>query len=94
MILSFVLSPAWAAVTAPTFVFRRRRSDGVDPVVWRDGTARATVAPLALTSNVMAGLVHFSGAPGLVLCQVGRDPGTLGVDHTIEPEGEDAGLMG
>ena len=93
MILSFVLSPTWAGVTAPTFVFRRWRSHGVDPVVWRDGTARATVAPLALTSNVMAGLVHLSGAPGLVLRQVGGDPGALGVDHTILPEGEDARLV-
>ena len=77
----------------PTFVFRRRWCDGVNPVVWRDGTAGATVTPLALPSNVMAGLVHLSGAPGLVLRQVGGDPGALGVDHTIEPEGEDAGFV-
>ena len=41
----------------------------------------------------MAGLVHLRGAPGLVLRQVGRDPGTLGVHHAVEPEGEDAGLV-
>ena len=48
-----------------TFGFRRRRSDGVDPVVWRDGAASSTVAPLALTSYVVASLVHLSGAPRL-----------------------------
>ena len=83
MILSFVLSPAWAGVTAPTFVFRRWR---------RDGTAGATVAPLALSSNVVAGLVHLCGAPRLVV-RLRLDPGALGVDHTIEPEGEDARLV-
>ena len=41
----------------------------------------------------MAGLVHLRGAPGLVLGQVGRDPGALGVHHTVEPEGEDARLV-
>ena len=41
----------------------------------------------------MAGLVHLRGAPGLVLRQVGGDPGALGVDHTVEPEGEDAGFV-
>ena len=40
----------------------------VVPVVWRDGTARTTVTPLVL-SNVIALLVHLSGAPGLLLCQ-------------------------
>ena len=41
----------------------------------------------------MAGLVHLRGAPGLVLRQVGGDPGALGVHHAVEPEGEDAGLV-
>ena len=41
----------------------------------------------------MAGLVHLRGAPGLVLGEVGRHPGALGVDHAVEPEGEDAGLV-
>ena len=48
-----------------TFGFRRRRSDGVDPVVWWDGAVRPTVAPLALTSYVVASLVHLGGAPRL-----------------------------
>ena len=77
----------------PTFIFRWWGGDGVYPVVRRDGTPRPTVAPLALSSNVMAGLVHLRGAPGLVLGQVGRDPGALGVHHAVEPEGEDAGLV-
>ena len=55
-------------------------------------TARTTVAPLALFSNVLARLVHLSGAPGLVVL-VCVDQGTLGVHQTIEPEGEDAGLV-
>ena len=42
---------------------------------------------------MMAGLVHLRGAPGLVLRQVGGDPGALGVHHAVEPEGEDAGLV-
>ena len=84
LVLCLVSSLRSSELLHPTFLFRRRR---------RDGTAGATVAPLALTSNVMAGLVDLSGAPGLVLRQVGGDPGALGVDHTIEPEGEDARLV-
>ena len=41
----------------------------------------------------MPGLVHLCGAPRLVLREVGGDPGALGVHHTVEPEGEDAGLV-
>ena len=55
-------------------------------------TARTTVAPLALFSNVIARLIHLSGAPGLVVWAGYQ--GTVGVHQTIEPEGEDAGLMG
>ena len=63
------------------------------PVVRGDGTPGPAVAPLAAPALVVARLVHLRGAPGLVLRQVGGDPGALGVHHAIELEGEDTGLV-
>lgn len=62
--------------------------DGGLSVIGGNGTARATVAPLAPTAYVMTSLVHLRGAPGLVFCEMSRHPGTLVVDHSIKFEGE------
>jgi len=54
----------------------------------------AAFTPIALTAHVVTSLVHLGGTPGQVFCQVSLIPGALVVDHTVEPEGEDAGEAG
>ena len=62
------------------------------PVLGRDGAVGATVAPLALSADVVAAGVDEGGAPGLVLGEVRLVPRALAVQHAVELEGEDARL--
>ena len=66
----------------------------VIPVVWRNWTPRPAVSPLSLPADVVTCLIDQSGAPGLVLGEVGLVPRALAVHGAVELEGEDAGLVG
>ena len=50
-------------VVSPTFCVLNH--DGGLSVIWRNGTARSAVAPLAPATNMVTSLVHLGGAPGL-----------------------------